>query len=103
MATVKFYDSKVAKAYAELKQEPGERKLLRALDRAFAALEADPTAGIPLRKPRIPRCYPTIDNVWKYDLPRGWRLLYSIAKGGIVVIAIVLEWCDHKEYERKYS
>lgn len=43
-----------------------------------------------------------IDNLWKYDLPRAWRLLYSVAgEGEVKVIAIILEWMDHKKYERR--
>jgi hypothetical protein len=44
-----------------------------------------------------------IDNLWKYDLPKGWRLLYSLCRQGVTIIALVLEWCDHYGYQKKYS
>ena len=44
-----------------------------------------------------------ITNLWKYDLPKAWRLLYSVAKDEVVVISIILEWFDHKEYERRFK
>ena len=42
-----------------------------------------------------------MDNLWKYDLPKGWRLLYSVRGNEIIVISIILEWLSHKEYERR--
>jgi len=42
-----------------------------------------------------------VDNLWKYDLPKGWRLLYSVRRNEIIVISIILEWLSHKEYERR--
>ena len=44
-----------------------------------------------------------VKNLWKYDLPKGWRLIYSIANSEIVVVSLILEWFDHKEYERKFK
>ena len=44
-----------------------------------------------------------IDNLWKYDLPKGWRLLYSIARDQVIIIAIILEWLSHPEYERRFG
>lgn len=31
------------------------------------------------------------DNLWKYDLPKAWRLIYSVANGEVCIISIVLE------------
>ena len=44
-----------------------------------------------------------IDNLWKYDLPNGWRLIYAVQKNEIIVISIVIEWLNHKDYERKFK
>ncbi len=44
-----------------------------------------------------------IRNLFKYDLPAGWRLLYSVKQEGIEVIAIILEWMRHKEYEKRFK
>ena len=43
-----------------------------------------------------------IDNLWKYDLPNAWRLIYTIKADQITVLAVVLEWFDHKDYERRF-
>jgi hypothetical protein len=44
-----------------------------------------------------------IDNLWKYDLPKAWRLLYSVARDEIIIISIILEWLPHKEYEKRFK
>jgi len=30
-------------------------------------------------------------------------LIYSVAKDEVIVIAIILEWMNHKSYERKFA
>ena len=42
-------------------------------------------------------------RLYKYGLPSGWRLLYSLGREGIEIIALILEWCSHKEYERIFK
>jgi hypothetical protein len=44
-----------------------------------------------------------IDNLWKYDLPGAWRLLYSVSGDKIEVMAIILEWLNHKKYEKRFG
>ncbi len=43
-----------------------------------------------------------IHNVWKYNLPNAWRLIYSIKGGEAIIITIILEWMDHKTYEKRF-
>jgi hypothetical protein len=65
-----------------------------------------PDCGMAIHKKLIPREYIrkyNINNLYKYDLPNAWRLLYSLGKEGIEIIAIILDWCSHKEYERIFK
>ena len=80
--------------------------LLRSIERTRDLLRANPFYGNQISKKLIPKELIKnyeIDNLWKYDLPSGWRLLYSIANGEAVVIAIIIEWFDHKNYERRFN
>ena len=43
-----------------------------------------------------------IKNLWKYNLPQGWRLLYSIVADENLIVSIVIEWLSHKDYERRF-
>ena len=54
----------------------------------------------------MPRIYMQkygIEDLWKYNLPNAWRLVYSVAGSEVEIIAILLEWFPHKEYERKFN
>jgi len=42
-----------------------------------------------------------IDNLRIYNLPSAWRMLYSITRSDdIKIMAIILDWMDHKDYEK---
>lgn len=44
-----------------------------------------------------------VNNLWKYNLPKGRRLLYSLSRMGPLTTAIILDWMKHKKYERKFG
>ena len=104
---VGFAEEKTKDAFFALKEGKGEgRKLYDSLDRAIDDLKGDPECGVRIPKKLWPKKYVRkyrINNLWKYDLPNGWRLTYTITKDEIKVIAIVLEWFDHKGYERRFK
>ena len=99
---VVFADSKVKESFEKLKDsKTEEQKLYTQLNRAFDDISRNAFCGIQIPKKFIPKKYLKkygIDNLWKYNLPGAWRLLYSVARDEIIVIAIVLEWLPHKEY-----
>lgn len=104
---VQFTDEKIRKAFEELeKSNSQEQKLYLWLERAFADIEENAFCGIQIPKRLIPKSYLDkngIKNLWKYNLPDAWRLLYSIEHGEVFIVSIVLEWMPHKEYERKFG
>jgi hypothetical protein len=103
---VKFADERVKQAYCSLeKGDAAGRELFKQLTKAFCDLEENAFCGIQLQKRLIPRSYLKnygVDNLWKYNLQKGWRLLYSVRRDEIVVVSIILEWLPHKEYERRF-
>jgi len=99
-----FWNKKLKNAYESLRRRSAFETLYKALSGAFKDIMGNPAAGIPLEKYRIPKeLRSQITNLWKYELPGGWRLIYSLAGNKITIIALILEWCDHKTYEKKYS
>jgi len=106
MAKIVFADERVKEAFDKLKDSPSEKRLYEMLVRAFNDIEKFPNSFIHIKQKLIPKEYITkygIDNLWKYDLPNGWRLLYSLGKDEIEIIAIILEWMNHKNYERRFG
>ena len=100
---VVFADKKVQRAYYKLRKE--NPLLYKFLERATDDIKADPVCGIAIPKRLIPKVYRQrygINNLWKYNLPDAWRLVYSLVGDEIEIIAILLELFPHKEYERRF-
>jgi len=103
-----FGNERVKKSFEKLKNSKTEDKnLYKWLIRAFEDLETDPFSGTQIAKKIIPKEYEKkygkLDNLWKYDLPNAWRLIYTIKNQEIIVLSVVLEWMDHKNYERRFN
>ena len=102
---VKFADENVKEAFEEL-SELGESKVYNWLVRAFKDIEENAFCGIQIPKRLIPKEYVkkyNVHNLWKYNLPDAWRLIYSIENQEILVVSIILDWMDHKAYEKKFN
>lgn len=103
-----FADEKIQSALEKLKESKTEdKKLYEFLIRAFEDLENNAFCGIQISKKQIPKeyikKYGLMDNLWKYNLPNAWRLIYTIKNNEIVVLSIVLEWMSHKDYEKRFK
>ena len=104
---INFADERVKKNVEELKNSKTEsKKLYKWICRAFEDMEENAFCGIQISKKLIPKVYfekHGIDNLWKYNLPNAWRLIYSIKNGQVRILSIILEWMSHKEYERRFG
>ena len=104
---IRFVDENVKKAFYKLKQgDNSEKEMFKFINQALDNIEQNAFCGIQIPKKQIPKEYIkkySIANLWKYDLPNSWRLIYSIRGGKAVVVSIVLEWMTHKEYERRFN
>lgn len=100
---VGFIDQKVREEYDKVRSK--DPQLFRFLKRATDDLKKDPLCGIKIPKNLWPKEYVrkyAIDNLWKYDLPDGWRLIYTVRADQVTILTVVLEWFDHKRYERRF-
>ena len=97
----------VKEAYEKLKVSTTEDRMLYDwLSRAFEDIQKDAFCGIQIPKRLIPREYIKkygIDNLWKYDMPKAWRLLYSVLGDKVIVISIIIEWLPHRKYEKRFG
>jgi len=103
-SNVVFVDEKLENEFDCLSDDD---EIKRYLKRAIKDIEENVFCGIHVPKKLIPSEYIKkygIDNLWKYDLPDGWRLIYSITTPNKVeIVSIILEWFDHKDYERRFN
>ena len=101
---VKFISKKLEDSFNSL---PDDDIVKKAIIKAVKDLKLNAFAGIHVPKRLIPAEYIrkySINNLWKYDMPNGWRLLYTITtENEVELISAILEWFDHKEYERKFK
>ena len=104
---IRFVEERVKESFEKLREsKTKDKKLYEWINRALDDLEENAFCGIQIPKKLIPKVYIEkyeIDNLWKYDLPKGWRLIYSVANGEVCVLSIILEWMDHKNYERRFN
>ena len=90
--------------YSSLKPGSRERQLL---DSALAALKANITVGLKIQKPLWPRHYIRkyrVNNLWKLDLSREARLVYTIlTERGRFTVVVLEAFLTHKEYEKRFG
>ena len=104
---VAFIDEKLKKDFEALNESKFEDKQLYGfIDRAMDDIKNNPICGTRLKKKQWPKKYIldyAITNLWKYDLPNSWRLVYTIEATEVKIVNMILEWFDHKNYERRFS
>jgi len=100
---VKFISEKLEKDFKSLDEEDPIKKGIK---RAINDLQKNAFFGIQIPKRLFPKEYLVkynITNLWKYDLPNGWRLLYTVtSENQIQIVSAILEWFNHPEYERRF-
>ena len=101
---VVFFDKELEKSFNELSDKDPIKK---GIIRAIKFIQEDFSCGRNVKKGLIPKELIQkydLTNLWIYDLPKGWRLLYFITSSGeIEIIAAILDWMDHKDYERLFK
>ncbi len=101
---VVFANEKVEKEFYSL---DANDEIKRHVKRAIEEIRKNAFCGIQLPKRLIPKEYVQkygVNNLWKYDLPDGWRLIYTITTPNkIEIISVILEWFDHPNYERRFG
>lgn len=105
--SIGFADEDVRKAFEELRKGKFEDKqLLEWLETAIKELGQDPFRGVRIPSKLWPAIYIKkygIDNLRKYNLPKGWRMLYTIHGNEVEIISIMIEWLDHENYEKRFG
>jgi hypothetical protein len=99
---VMFAEEKIEDEFNSLDEEDWLKKALR---RAIADFKQNAFCGERIKKELIPKIYIQkygIDNLLWYPLPNAWRLVYSVFSDDNQLIAMIVEYFDHKEYEKRF-
>jgi Txe/YoeB family toxin of Txe-Axe toxin-antitoxin module len=104
---VAFISQKTKKEFEGLEKGKFEdKKLYEFILRAIDDLKQNPMCGTKIHKTLWPKDYIknyNITNLWKYDLPNAWRLIYTIETNDVKIMNFILEWFDHKNYDKKFK
>lgn len=44
-----------------------------------------------------------IENLWKLNVSRDWRMIYTVVGNEVEVISFILEMMDHKRYNKRFG
>lgn len=101
---IRFLDEKLKQAFDEVKQS--DLRLSKELEKAFNDICKNGYVGRNVKKKLIPKEFIQkyqINNLWIYNLSKDWRLLYTLAGDEIEVLAIILDWMNHRDYKRLFK
>lgn len=91
------------KFYEELK--PSEQ-LKKHVDKAIDLLKSNSMIGNRIEKQLWPRKYLRkygINNLFRYQLPLGFRMIYTIIADSNKIICVIIEVLSHKEYDEIFG
>src|SRR3989344_8946156 len=93
---VTFMSNKLKEEYESLQEGKFEDKeLFKYITRAIEDLKQAPFRNPRIPEDLIPQKYIQeyeIKSLWKYDLPDGWRLMYTITGNEVRIVSVILEW-----------
>lgn len=101
---VKFADDNLERDFKTLSEN---NEIKQYLIRAIKDIYQNAFCGIQIPKKLFPKDYVKkygIKNLWKYDMPDGWRVIYTVTTPNKVeIVSVILEWFNHAEYERRFN
>lgn len=98
-----FADARIEKDFNSLSDNDWLKK---AILRAITDFKENAFCGERIKKELIPKEYIqkyNIDNLLWYPLPNAWRLVYSVFATDGEITAMIVEYFDHKNYERRFG
>ena len=103
-----LYEAQLKKLREAIKEQDSKfhRQLLKAIEREEGNLRIDMHHGTQIEKSKIPKEYILqygVTNLWKIDLPGFWRIIYTIVGNEFEIISVLLEFMDHKEYDKRFG
>lgn len=82
-----------------------EKQLYKHIMQTVDVLSEFPKKGRYIKKEILKKSkkYREYKNLYVYGLPGAWRLLYTIKQSKIVIEDVILDWGDHKWYNKEFG
>lgn len=103
-ARIRFVEESLKITFENLKEN--DERLYKEIQKALFDIRINAFCGRNVKKELIPKILIKkyeLDNLWIYNLRKDWRLLYTVGSEEIGVIAVILNWMNHKDYERFFG
>jgi hypothetical protein len=84
----------------------GNKSLVEEVHQVEGLLKENYLLGVCVRKKQIPKYYVnrwSVSNLYKYNLRKGWRLIYTLLGTEKGITVLELEALPHPEYERRFG
>lgn len=99
---IDFGDASIKNAFDDVKEN--DKEMYKHLERELNDVLENFFCGIQIPKKLFPDRFKHLKNLWKYNLPDAWRLLYTIKSlNKVEVVAVILDWMGHKDYDRLFG
>ena len=101
-----FINEKVKIKYFKLKEgDDSEREIAKLIDLKIIELKKTPFLGTYIKKTFWPKEYKkySLSNLRKINLNNNIRLIYTVITSSSDDVVVLIEWFDHKEYERRFG
>lgn len=104
MNHVSFISEDLMKNYFSLNNKE-HLELFKRINKVINKLEENPKCGIKIKHKLWPKEYKQykITNLWKINISKSWRLIYTVKKEETMILSIILDWFSHKDYEKKFK
>jgi len=94
-------------AYDWLCKNKSEKPILNSINKKVELIKKNIHYGYPIAKRLIPKEYKDkydIKNLFRVELSRYWRMLYTLTNNDEVeIIAFILDIMSHKDYNKKFG
>lgn len=93
---------KLNKIVGRKEKDSFESHLLKSIKNKIELIKNNPFYGNPINKKLIPKKYDA-KNLWRVELINYWRMLYTIAGDEIKIVCFILDFMNHKKYNKVFG
>jgi len=80
--------------------------ILNSIKQKIEYLKRKPQFGVHISRNKIPKEYVLrydVNNLWKIDLSKYWRMIYTIKGDEVRIISLILDIFNHNKYNKKFK
>jgi len=100
--SLKKLNETIGNQIKQKKTKSFEMQLLKSIKEKADLIKKNPFYGNNIPKKLIPKKY-NVKNLWRVELTNYWRMLYEITGDEIKIVCFILDFIDHKKYNKLFG